>query len=108
MNLNCPNNYYSKHYHAKNIYPVIHVQYMFKHDVCFFCKDSRASTCEVNNRRMAVNDMTSEMASLSNSRWPSSKERPNRSTNNGYLAETANRYVGCGVSDTLVREKLSF
>ena len=31
----------------------------------------------------------SEMAFLSNSRWQNRKERPNRSTNNGYIAEAA-------------------
>ncbi len=45
--------------------------------------------------------------------WQNSQERPNRSTNNGDLAETAKRYVICELvnesfSDTLVSEKLSF
>ena len=49
------------------------------------------------------------MASLSSFRWR--KERPNRSTNNGDMTETAKLYVVCEgvseyVSDTLVREKL--
>ena len=55
----------------------------------------------------------SEMASLPNYRWQNRKERPNRSTNNEDTAETAKRYiiyeeVRGSVSDTLVREKLSF
>ena len=33
----------------------------------------------------------SEMDSSSNSRWQNRKERPNRSTNNGYMAERAER-----------------
>ena len=40
------------------------------------------------------------MGSLSNSMWQNGKERPNRSTNNGDIAETANRYT-LSVSDTL-------
>ena len=36
---------------------------------------------------------TSEMASLLNSGWQNRKERPNQSTNNGNIAETAKRYV---------------
>ncbi len=33
------------------------------------------------------------MASLSKSKWQNRKERSNRSTNNGDIAETANRCV---------------
>ena len=45
-----------------------------------------------------------EIALLYNFRWQKCKERPNRSTNNGDMAETANRYVVCEWgSDTLVR-----
>ncbi len=40
----------------------------------------------------------SEFASLSKSRWKTRKERPNRSTNNGDMAETAERPVSEGVS----------
>ncbi len=35
------------------------------------------------------------MTSLSNSRCQNRKERPNQSTNNEDMAETANRYVFC-------------
>ncbi len=46
----------------------------------------------------------SEMASLSNSSWQTRKERQNQSTNNGYMAAIAKRYVVFeSVSDTLVR-----
>ncbi len=37
----------------------------------------------------------SKMASVSNSRWKNVKERPNRLTNNGDMAETSERYVVC-------------
>ena len=36
-----------------------------------------------------------EMASLSNSRWQSRKERTNRFTNNGDMSETAKRQAFC-------------
>ncbi len=36
---------------------------------------------------------TSEMASLSNSRWQNRKERPNQFPNNGGMAEKAKRPV---------------
>ena len=35
------------------------------------------------------------MAPLLNSRWQIRKERPNGSTNNGYMVETAKGYVVC-------------
>ena len=41
----------------------------------------------------------SEMASLSNFRWQNCKERLNRSTNNGDVADTAKRYVVCESPD---------
>ncbi len=37
----------------------------------------------------------SEMAFLSNSMWQNRKERPNRSTNNEDMTETAKCYVVC-------------
>ncbi len=39
------------------------------------------------------------MASLSNSRWKTRKERPNRSTDNGYMTEKAKRLVSECVLD---------
>ncbi len=39
----------------------------------------------------------SEMASTSNSRWQTCKERPNEPTNNGDMAERAKRPVNDGV-----------
>ena len=49
------------------------------------------------------------MAFISNSRWQNRGLRPNQSTDNGDMGETANRYVFCeGVSYTIVREKLGF
>ncbi len=55
----------------------------------------------------------SQMASLSNSRWQARRERPNRSTTNGDMAEKAKCYVVCegvseSVNDILVREKRRF
>ena len=55
----------------------------------------------------------SEIASLSNSRLENHEEFPNHSRNNWDMAKTANCYVICewgseSVSETLVREKLSF
>ena len=51
----------------------------------------------------------SEIASLLNYRLQNRTKRPNRSTNNGYMAKTAKRcVVSESVSDTLVREKLNF
>ncbi len=44
----------------------------------------------------------SEMSFLTNSRQQNRKKRPNQSTNNGDIAETAKHYVVCvgeGVSD---------
>ena len=49
------------------------------------------------------------MASLLNYRLQNRKTRPNQSTNNRVMAEIAIRYVVRDlVSDTLVRERLSF
>ena len=48
-------------------------------------------------------------ASISNSRWQNRKERPKRSTNNGYRAEKAKRPIWHWVCDIhLIREKLCF
>ena len=43
----------------------------------------------------------SEMSFSSNSRWQNSKERPNRTTNNGDMAETAKRPMSEGVSESV-------